>query len=779
MRPARATLSDVLVVVVLSVVFAVCFLFWRLCAPFYFDPTPGLDGERIVLFRQSDPRTGDNPVHFSRNELQALQRFSQVLDGAVALAREPAVLSDAQGLPAVATAAEVSPGFFRVLGVDFPGRNLFVRGQGAESLAVVSFSCWQRLYRGRRDMAGSIVSVNGKPARVAGVLPADVRWPAVLFPAEPDVFLLWHDVSEAQAEQPTYALVGRLAPGSSAAAASTALRTVLDNEHAAYVHGAVETKTLDARTRQTGRWLFVLLGCGVVLLVGVSLNVAVLLLGRTIQTMNGWIVRRALGAGTARLVASMLAQVLPVSLLASALGVVLAFVLRELLLRDTSSVIPSAGADNPISAAAAFAILLVLGTSAVCVVGPLLAIRKQDLPSLLRSAPSESMAARKFSRVLILAQIAITACLVVVAAPVIDQYRKKEFLDLGFNYRHLWTVELDRLPWQLGASAGIDEQLAIVESRLRSNPAVEAVAASNTAPFAFGSAAFHVVGRGSANPVQDVRIAQVRVSPEYFQTLQMPLEGRPPRAPDEVVVSRSFAHRFWNDAAIGRRFAVGPTDYTITGIVAADRMNDLSGTGLPAIYYPLEEASNCATCASERASRWPSLVVRSGLPEVAVASLVKAALSPLDAPPLFRIRSMEELRSNELAVPRLLAGVFVFLAGLLMVVSFVGIFASVSCDMNQRRHETAIRVALGARRNRIVRQRLAELSVVVLPGLLAGGVAGFYLLQRAHDFLQVQAVDFSSVAGGMGAVLVVAGLAALIPTWKGSDSNPAAMLKSI
>jgi predicted permease len=779
MRLSLTTFSDALVVVVLSVVFAVCFLFWRLCAPFYFDPTPGLDGGRIVSFRQYDPHSGGD-VLFSRNELNALQRFPQVLDGTAAFALRSAGLSDSQGLPAEATAADVSPDFFRVFGVDFAGRSLFSHGHGAENLAVVSFSCWQRLYRSRRDIVGSIVTVNGKPVQVAGILPKDVHWPGYLFPADPDIFLLWNDVPEAQAGQLSYGLVGRLAPGSSTAAASTALQAVLDNERSPYVHGTVEAKTLDMRARQTGRWLFVLLGCGVVLLVGVSLNIAVLLLGRTIQTINGWIVRKALGAGTARLIAALLGQFLPVSLLASGLGVALAFVLRELVLSDTSTVIPMAAGDNPIAAAAGFAVLLVLGSSAVCLAGPLLAIKRQDVASLLRSVPSESVGARKLSRFLILAQIGITACLVVVAAPVIEQYQKKDLLDLGFNYKNLWVVELDRVPWQTGAGAGIGEDLAIVERRLRSNPDVQAVAAANMISFlAPGSATVKVVGRGSANPDQEVRIAQARISPEYFQTLQMPLEGHPPRAPDEVVVSRSFAHRFWDGAAIGRRFAIGPTEYTITGVVAADRMNDLSGSGLPAIYYSLEDASTCATCALEDASRWPSLVMRSGLPAATVASVVKAALSPLDAPPLFRIHSMEALRANELAVPRLLAEIFVFLAGLLVVVSFVGVFAGVSCDMNRRRHETAIRVALGARRTRIVRQRLAELSWVVVPGVAVGGIAGYYLLQGAHELLEVQSVEFSSVAIGMAAVLIVAGLAALIPTWKGSGGNPAAVLKSI
>jgi predicted permease len=777
MRPSLTGFSDVLVVAVLSVVFAVCFLFWQLCAPFYFDPTPGMDGGRIVVFRQHDPRTGGDDMRFSSNELRALQGFSQVLDSAAALARGRVVLSDRQGAPAEAAAADVSPDFFRVFGVDFPGRRLFSQGPSAENLAVVSFSCWQRLYRGRRDLAGSTVTVNGRPVRVAGILPKDARWPAYLFPADPDVFLLWNGV---QADQPAYELVGRLAPGGSAAAASTALGAVLDSEHSAYVHGVVEAKTLDTWTRQTGRWLFVLLGCGVCLLIGVSLNVAVLLLGRTIETLNGWIVRKVLGASAVRLVGTLLARVLPLSLLATGLGAVLAVVLRGLLLRDASGVIPVAAGDNPIWAAAAFAILLVLGTSAVWVAGPLLAMKGQDLASLLRSAPSESTTARKLSRVLILAQIAITACLAVVAAPVVDQYRKQELLDLGFNCRDLWTVELDRLPWQPDTSGGIDEQLAIVESRLRSSPGVEAVAAADTAGvFASSSATFKVVPRGSASPGQDMRLAQARISTEYFHTLQMPLGGRPPRASGDVVVSRSFARRFWGGAAIGRRFAMGPTEYTITGVVAGDRITDLSGSGLPAIYYPLAVAGTCSTCAPERASRWPSLVVRSDLPEAAVASIVKTALAPLDSPPLFRIHSMEASRANALAVPRLLAGIFVCLAGLLMAVSFAGVFAGVSCDMNRRRHETAIRAALGARRGRLVRQRLAELAVVVLPGLVLGGIAGYCALEGAREFLHVQSAELSSMAAGMTVVLVVAALAALIPTWKGSGGNPGPRLKSI
>src|SRR5262249_9979251 len=155
---------------------------------------------------------------------------------------------------------------------------------------------------------------------------------------------------------------------------------------------------------------------------GVSLNVALLLLGRTIQTINTWIVRRALGAGTLRLVAGLFAQFLPVCLLASGLGVVLALVLGQLVLGNTSGLIPRGVGDNPIAAAAGFAVVLALASSAVCVSGPVVAINRQHMASLLRSGRSDS-AARKLSRLLILAQIGTTACLIVVAVPVIQQYR--------------------------------------------------------------------------------------------------------------------------------------------------------------------------------------------------------------------------------------------------------------------------------------------------------------------------------------------------------------------
>lgn len=252
----------------------------------------------------------------------------------------------------------------------------------------------------------------------------------------------------------------------------------------------------------------------------------------------------------------------------------------------------------------------------------------------------------------------------------------------------------------------------------------------------------------------------------------MRLKGRPPEDAGELAISESLARRFWAsaDQALGERLSIGLKTYTITGI-AGDRVTGSLSLDKPqAVYYPLGKVSP---------RWWPFLLIRSTLSRPALTREVRSIVSLLGDPRLVvRIQSMTELRANQLSTPRLLAGIFVFLAGLLAVISVVGVFATVHREMSQRQREIAIRTAFGARPRTVCRQMLSEVALVCLPAVALGSVAGYRLLARTHELLGVKSLDLLSAGLAVTAALAVVALAALLPIRKAASANASDLLRT-
>ncbi len=752
---------------ILSLGFAVSLLFWLIYFPVSANPTPGLDGDRVVVFsRRVNEQSAQVP--FSRSNLEMLGTFDDIFESVAGLRLRNALVSEPDGYSESLPAAEVSPDFFKVFGVEAGQWNRLAAGPGARDLVALSGFASGRLGLEGPGAVGSTIRVDGRSVQVAGVLPEGVRWPGFLFPEEPQVFLLWKAASDSSDQQPAALLAARLAGGQKPSAALAALSMVLRVDRSGVVADRIEAKTLDAWVRQSARWLSALFLAGMVLLSGVFLNVVVLLLAQTLKKIDNWTVRRALGAGEARLLLDLAKRLLVLSLPASCVGLGLAFLFRRLVLASRPGLVPPLAAWH-VAVVAMSALALALVAALFCGSAPLLVIRRTAMSSLLTSAATESPLGRRMGRVLVFSELIATCCLLVIGVAVVRSYLKKETLDLGFDYANLLVVELDRAPWMTAARAAWD--LSTLRSRLEATPFVSRTATSFAVPLSsHGSTGTRVVPWDDPNRGREMQFEDVMISPEYFATLGVPLQGRPPESGDEIAVSRNLAGELWTDSesALGRMLLVGEKEYLVTG-VAGERVVDFSDFSLPAVYRRI----------GDQAGRFPAVLVRGdAAKERLVREIATEWARSVGGHLLVRVRSMGELRSNLLSTPRFLAAVFGLLAALMTSVALVCVFASVNREVTQRGREIAIRRALGARRWTICRQLLSEIFVVCLPAMALGGLSGFEILSLSHRQLGVQSLGLGGVAIALLLTVVAVGFASLPPIMSASGANQADLLKS-
>ena len=265
--------------------------------------------------------------------------------------------------------------------------------------------------------------------------------------------------------------------------------------------------------------------------------------------------------------------------------------------------------------------------------------------------------------------------------------------------------------------------------RMKTIPGVEVAAitsalpGTNTNPNAVGGVTnegFAIEDRSDA-PLQDLSAERIRISPEYFKVLQTSLlrgrsfseddeDGKPPVA----IIDESTAHKYWPTRdPLGRRVrfrrdATKPWT-TIVGVVKDIKSDGLDIDGVPHIYVPNYQDSN----------RRLSVVLRTSLPAATLEPRIRHEIQSIDPGlPVFGVASMNEVLDRSLASHRFSADLVGGFAGLAALLASIGIYGLLAYMVGQRSREIGIRMALGARREDILRMFLHR--GVVLAGVGVG-----------------------------------------------------------
>jgi putative ABC transport system permease protein len=530
-----------------------------------------------------------------------------------------------------------------------------------------------------------------------------------------------------------------------------------------------------------------LAGVAAIILLIACANVANLLLARASVRRRETAVRLALGVSRRRLIARSLAESVVVAVLAGAAALVTAAwtsgVLRALILARVQWGGPSVDLRVGLFAAS---VSLVAGVAAGIV--PAVQASRSDLTEALKSSSRNGSPGRSRTRsALVALQAALSVVLLAGAGLFARSLRSVESIDLGYDAPRLIFASAAATD-DSALDREIAARLPALAARVRLVAGVTRTALTLYAPLrGFSSMDTFLPGRDSLPPVGEFRAPIVVVaSPGYFATLGMHLlEGRGftdhDRAGAEpvVVVSRSLARAYWpGQDALGKCLVVdtrtGPCR-RVAGVVNDARTIGIVGAPAPLYYLPFAQAPAGWRQPGAMAIRIAERVDPAAV-KAAVEGVMRDALGPQAN---VSVHAMHDFEAPELAQWRLGATLFSGAGLLALIVAAIGIYSSVSYGVSQRTRELGIRLALGARApgviGLVVRQGVRAVAFGVLLGILVALALGRLVTSLLYG---VSPHDPAVLGATAALLLVVAGLASLLPAHRASHVDPMETLRA-
>jgi putative ABC transport system permease protein len=312
-------------------------------------------------------------------------------------------------------------------------------------------------------------------------------------------------------------------------------------------------------------------------------------------------------------------------------------------------------------------------------------------------------------------------------------------------------------------------------------PGVEQVAFTSDLP-AKGrpfTAAMEIEGR-PAESGQDLSGEIIRITPDYFKLMQVPLvRGRFFNEDDRdgnqkvVMIDESTARRYWIDQdPIGRRIRTGPPTnpwWTVVGIVRDVKNDGLDADTVPHIYETYDQVLG----------RTVGVLLRTSLPAADLDAQIRREAQSVDPGlPVFGVSSMSEVLDSSLAPRRFSADMVGAFAGVALLLASVGIYGLLAYMVGQRSREIGLRIALGAGRSDILKLVLGKGFLLAATGIMAGIFFAATGASMMSSLLYgVQPHDPIVFVGVAVILQLVAVLASWIPAMRAARVDPMAALR--
>lgn len=675
----------------------------------------------------------------------------------------------------------------------------------ADPGAVLGYAFWQRQYGADPAVLGRSIALDGHRFDIIGVAPAsftgvevgsafDVALPicaeAVLRGAksgldQPDVWSL--------------AAFGRLKPGVSVDQATAQLGAISSGIFAATVptrYGAADVKEyqqfrLYATPAATGvstlRRLYndpltILLAVTALVLLTACANLANLMLARATAREREIAVRLAIGASRRRVVGQLLAESLVIAVLGAAAGLLTAHWLSAFLVSRLAVGGTQVFVDlQPGWRVLGFTIAVAAAACMLFGLSPALRATRVSLQSAMRAGGRGSTEGRErfgLRRVLVVAQVALSLTLIVVALLFGRSLRNLTHLDPGFRQDGVIVATVDLKKATTPAAAPV--LLRQIGDALRGIAGVDEVSQSFTTPVGDNLWNEHVVIDGQEKPAL---VNFNSVAPHYFRAIGTPVLGGRDFQPTDTagspkvaLVSETFARTmFKGAAAIGRTFQVAEPIgdprpvYAIIGVVRDSKYTNLREPFTPVVFLDIEQAAPDLEA---------TFVLHGTLPAAAItpaATHAIAAVSPAIAVKYATVRSQIEA---SLLPDRLMAALSGCFGALAVLIAAVGLYGVMSYMVARRRMEIGIRMALGADRGAVIGLIVGEAAMLLLIGAVIGTALAIAAGRWASTLLYgLRPWDpVALILGGsiLGAVTL---LASWLPAWRATHIAPTSALR--
>ncbi len=756
-------------------------------------PLPFPESDRIVTIDHHAPGLGFPEMENSPGTIWFYEHSAHSLDGVAMVSQSQRNLTGLDAPARVPTAIVTAP-FFRVMKVAPALGRAFDDRDGqkdAEPVAILTHGVWIERFGGDSGVLGRVVQLDGVATRIVGVMPEGFA-----YPAPNTAFLLPTAVSE---DSPFgefgRRVVARLAPGVSLADAQREIEGLQERMFTEVAKGDVFAPSFRERAgwsvsvvllqdrivgdiRQT---LWILLAAVGLVLVVAWANVANLFLARSDGRQREVAVRAAMGASRARLAFSFVSEAVVPGLLSGTVGVALAAAAVRQLVRTGPPLLPRLTEIRLDAAGALFGLGIALVAAVAFGLLPVARHLGQAYARVLRDGGRGATDGRQRHRVrtaLVVAQLAMALVLLVSSSLLVRSYRRLLHVDPGFDPAGVTVVSISTSGLAEADQGPFAERAA---EALRAVPGVTGVGATNGVPLgdeSFTAGSFTLSSRPKDGEQMPPTATRIAVTPGFFEALRVPLTAGEPltaaalTGPRLAWVNETFARTVLPQGAIGERFTISDEDteeWTIAGVVGDVRQQELTEDVKATIYLPSRPEAASATNLDGL-----SLVVRSDRPTADVTAEARRIVRELDPDvPLTTIRSMDEIVDASMARQSFtmtligLAGVLAFILGA------IGVYGVNSYIVGQRTREIGVRMALGARPERVQTMVIRQGLRAAIAGIAIGlGIALATTRLLGAILYQISARDPISFVVVPVLLLGISAAACWLPARRASRIDP-------
>jgi predicted permease len=682
----------------------------------------------------------------------------------------------------------VTDNFFEGLGIRPRFGRTFSSGDAVPERSpreiVLDHPYWNARFGADPNAIGQAMILDGETFTVIGVLPESYRsvtgfmGPSAYVPVSTLTLATINDRGSQ-----TLSVLARLAPGDTperAQAKVTVLNAELErrfpdvNEAMSRPAQVFPADALQFRGTPVGFRMLpivLLLLFGLVLLIG-SVNVAGLLLARSVARQHELTIRTALGASRSRVIQALLTESFLLSLVSLAAGLVLAALLSG------SGVFGSLGPAQQVFALDRRLLLpglaLVVLTTLLCGLAPAIRASRINLVAGLRKGGWGATGRFSLRSGFVMGQIAVSLTLLVVSSLCLRSQQRIVGVDVGFDLDHGIVARFNVEPVRGPLAARLTFADRLVE-RIGEIPGVQSAAVAGLVPLGGDAlvASFHPAGRSD---LPGTRPSTLSVGPRYFETLSIPIvEGREFDANDRdgtpavAIVNQTFAKTYFpGGRVLGQQIEIGgESDAEIVGVVRDSKIDTIGEAPKSVVYYPHAQRPRRLT-----------VIARTGGDPAAVLRAVRAAIAELDATASVTVGTLRDAASTELTMRRTGTQMVGAIGLLGLLLTAIGLYGVVSYLVGSRTAELGVRMALGATTPRLVREVLRHSARLVGGGVAIGVAMSLLFTPLLTTFLAgLSPADPVAFVGAAAVLLLVALGASYVPARRVARVDPVLALR--
>jgi putative ABC transport system permease protein len=752
---------------------------------------------------------------------QRLEARSELFDGAFAWSSRELTM-ERPGEPASVNALYASGGLFSTLGIAALRGRMFtpaddVPGGGPQGpVAVLGYGLWQRRFGSSPDAVGMTITVEGVPFTVAGIAPREFVGLEVgqgldlILPLRTEPLIRGSRTTLLQPRAYLLLVMLRMKKSQDLRSATATLRDlepeIVPASAPPFVRpfalapaGGGASNAGGLRQRFQRPLVIILVVSGLVLLIA-CLNIANLLLARAVARRQEFGLRVAVGATRWRLARQLLVESLVLALAGALAGLGFALWGSRVLVAQLSTTVNRVALPLSLdwrvlafTAAATIIVALVFG-----IVPAGRAIRPNPMDVLRSDRHASRGGSTRLAGALVIAQVALSLVLVLVAALLVRTFVALARMPMGFDSGRVLVVRVDTL------RTGMDtaRRPLFVEQTLdaiRGLPGVDRIAGSMWTPLGSGGPILSVAVPG-APPEAERNVIVNFVTPGWFAAYGTPLRmgrdfdrGDRDTSTPVVIVNEAFVRRFnLQGRALGTAIVAGAArgteQRTIVGVAAnavfrSGRMiPGVASLALreeipPMVYLPLaqsvgmEPPDSTVIALSLRSAQRRS--------PASLSPNAAAKLASIDPRLTFTFRPLSDYVDAAIAQERTLALLATFFGALGLLLAALGVYGVVAYSVNLRRKEIGIRLALGAAPQQVVGLVFRRVTVLIGSGIAAGTLAAIWGTRSLETLLYgIGARDPRAFAVAAVALAAVGALAGALPARRAARTDPATVLRT-